>query len=233
MCNVRRSHDDTLSGSARTTPSPRRSRGHPWRHLRERIIESRCRIGASGIDRARCLPPYAGVGDWVCIAFAAIISPLLVGLSVALFGQASREIHAGSFSGIVELLRLSVLLLTASLCGGIAATSRARNVAALMTIAISAPAIVCAFRYHGSGLQMGFLFLFAIPTVYGAWVGYRKRHSQRIWLIPMLLLTLIATLIVAPPILSHGYTMLNASLLAAPAMYCWSIKSFGARHAHS
>jgi predicted metal-binding membrane protein len=56
---------------------------------------------------------------------------------------------------------------------------------------------------------------------------------QRIWLIPVLLLTLIVTLIAGPPILSDGYTMFNASLLAAPALYCWSIKSFGARHAHS
>lgn len=32
-------------------------------------------------------------------------------------------------------------------------------------------------------------------------------------------------------LLSNGYTMLNASLLAMPALYCWSIKSFGARHA--
>lgn len=52
---------------------------------------------------------------------------------------------------------------------------------------------------------------------------------QRVWLIPVLLLMLIA----GPPILSDGYTMFNASLLAAPALYCWSIKSFGARHAHS
>ena len=60
-------------------------------------------------------------------------------------------------------------------------------------------------------------------------MGYRKRHYQRVWLISMLLLTLI----LGPPILTDGYTMLNASLLAAPALYCWSIKSFGARHAHS
>jgi hypothetical protein len=44
---------------------------------------------------------------------------------------------------------------------------------------------------------------------------------------------LLLTLILGPPILSDGYTVLNASLLAAPALYCWSIKSFGARHAHS
>lgn len=43
---------------------------------------------------------------------------------------------------------------------------------------------------------------------------------------------LLLTLILGPPIFSHGYTMLNASLLAAPAMYCW-IKSFRARHAYS
>jgi hypothetical protein len=205
---------------------------------REAILGDICESGLSNLDAGlellaliarRCLPPYAGVGDWVCIAFAAIISPLLVGLSVALFAQASREIHAGSFSGAVELLRLGVLLWAASLCVGIAAMSRARNMAVLMTIAILAPAIACAFRYHGSDLQMGSLFLFAIPTIYGAWIEYRGGHYQRVWLVATLLLTLI----VGPPILSGGYTMLNASLLAAPALYCWSIKSFGARNAHS
>ena len=205
---------------------------------REAILGDICESGLSNLDAGlellalivrQCLPPYAGVGDWVCIAFAAIISPLLVGLSVALFAQASREIHAGSFSGAVELLRLGVLLWAASLCVGIAAMSRARNMAVLMTIAILAPAIACAFRYHGSDLQMGSLFLFTIPTIYGAWIGYRGRHYQRVWLVATLLLTLI----VGPPILSGGYTMLNASLLAAPALYCWSIKSFGARNAHS
>jgi hypothetical protein len=45
--------------------------------------------------------------------------------------------------------------------------------------------------------------------------------------------TLLVTLILEPPILNHGYTMLNASLLSAPALYCWSIQRFGARHAHS
>jgi hypothetical protein len=50
-----------------------------------------------------------------------------------------------------------------------------------------------------------------------------------VWLIA----TLLVTLILGPPILSHGYTMLNASLLSAPALYCWSIQRFGARHAHS
>ena len=205
---------------------------------REAILGDICESGLSNLDAGlellalivrRCLPPYAGVGDWVCIAFAAIISPLLVGLSVALFAQASREIHAGSFSGAVELLRLSVLLWAASLCVGIAAMSRAWNMALLTTIAILAPAIACAFRYHGSDLQMGSLFLFAIPTIYGAWIGYRGGHYPRVWLVATLLLTLI----VGPPILSGGYTMLNASLLAAPALYCWSIKSFGARNAHS
>jgi len=77
---------------------------------REAILGDICESGLSNLDAGlellalivrRCLPPYAGVGDWVCIAFAAIISPLLVGLSVALFAQASREIHAGSFSGAV------------------------------------------------------------------------------------------------------------------------------------
>lgn len=209
---------------------------------REAILGDICESGLSNLDAGlellalivrRCLPPYAGVGDWVCIAFAAIISPLLVGLSVALFAQASSEIHAGSFSGVVELLRLSLLLGAASLCVGIAAMSRVRNMAVLTTIAILAPAIACAFRCHGSGLQIGSLFLFSIPTIYGAWIGYRKRRYQRIWLIPMLLLTLIVTLIAGPPILSDGYTTFNASLLAAPALYCWTIKSFGARHAHS
>jgi hypothetical protein len=205
---------------------------------REAILGDICESGLSNLDAGlellallvrRCLPPYAGVRDWVCIGFAAIISPLLVGLSVALFAQASREIHAGSFSGAFELLRLSVLLWAASLCVGIAAMSRAWNMAVLTIIAILAPAIACAFRYHGSDLQMGSLFLFAIPTIYGAWIGYRGRHYQPVWLIATLLLTLI----VGPPILSGGYTMLNASLLAAPALYCWSIKSFGARNAHS
>lgn len=177
----------------------------------------------------RCLPPYAAPGDWICIAFAAIISPLLVGLSVALYSQASREIHTSSFFGIVELLRLGALLWAASLGVGIAAMYRPRIMAVLTTIAILAPAIGCAFRYHGSGSQIGSLFLFAIPTIYGAWIGYRKKPYNDVWLIAMLLLTLI----LGPPILSHGYTMLNASLLAAPALYCWSIKSFGARHAHS
>jgi len=148
---------------------------------------------------------------------------------VALSAQASREIHASSFLGIAELLRLSALLWAASLGIGIAAMSRARIMAVLTTIAMLAPAIACALRYHGSGSQMVSLFLFAIPTIYGAWMGYRKRHYQRVWLISMLLLTLI----LGPPILTDGYTMLNASLLAAPALYCWSIKSFGARHAHS
>ena len=69
--------------------------------------------------------------------------------------------------------------------------SRARILAVLTTIAILAPAIACALRYHGSGSQMVSLFLFAIPTIYGAWMGYRKRHYQRVWLISMLLLTLI------------------------------------------
>jgi hypothetical protein len=205
---------------------------------REAIIGDICESGLTNLNAhldlsaliwRRCLPPYAGVGDWVCIAFAAIISPLLVGLSVALSAQASREIHASSFLGIVELLRLSTLLWAASLGVGITAMSRARNMAVLTAIAILAPAIACAFQYRGSDLQMGYLFLFAIPTIYGAWIGYRKRHYQRFWLIAMLLLTLI----LGPPILSHGYTMLNASLLSAPALYCWSIQSFGACHAHS
>src|ERR1700760_4959514 len=79
----------------------------------------------------RCLPPYTGVGDWVCIVIAALISPLLVGLSVALSAQASCEIHAGSFLGMVELLRLSALLWAASLGVGIAAMYRARIMAVL------------------------------------------------------------------------------------------------------
>lgn len=208
----------------------------------EAILGDICESGLSNLDAGleilalivrRCLPPYAGVGDWVCIAIAAIISPLLVGLSVALFAQASREIHAGSFSGAVELLRLSVLLCAASLCVGIAAMSRARNMAVLTTIAILSPSIACAFRNHGSDLQMGSLFLFAIPTLYGAWIGNRGRHYQRVWLIATLLLAVILTLIAGPPILSAGYTIWNASILAAPALYCWSIQSFGARHAHS
>jgi hypothetical protein len=208
------------------------------REDREAILGDICESGLSNLSAyfdlsaliwRRCLPPYAGPGGWVCIAVAALISPLLVGLSVALSAQASREIHASSFLGIVELLRLSALLWAASLGVGIAAMSRARIMAVLATIAILAPAIVCALRYRGSGSQMVSLFLFAIPTIYGAWMGYRKSHCQRVWLISMLLLTLI----LGPPILSDGYTMLNASLLAAPAMYCWSIKSFGASHAHS
>ncbi|HWH60674.1 MAG TPA: hypothetical protein VN682_23815 [Terriglobales bacterium] len=208
------------------------------REDREAILGDICESGLSNLNAhldlsaliwRRCLPPYAGVGDWACIAFAAIISPLVVGLSVALSAQASREIHAGSFLGVVELLRLSALLWAASLGIGIAAVSRARNITVLTAIAILAPAIGCAFQYHGPGLQMGFLFLFAIPTIYGAWIGYRKRHYQRAWLIAMLLLALIP----GPPILSHGYTMLNASLLLAPALYCWSIESVGGYHAHS
>ncbi len=208
------------------------------REDREAILGDICESGLSNLSAyfdlsaliwRRCLPPYAGPGDWVCIAVAALISPLLVGLSVALSAQASREIHASSFLGIAELLRLSALLWAASLGVGIAAMSRARIMAVLTTIAMLAPAIACALRYHGSGSQMVSLFLFAIPTIYGAWMGYRKRHYQRVWLISMLLLTLI----LGPPILTDGYTMLNASLLAAPALYCWSIKSFGARHAHS
>lgn len=175
----------------------------------------------------RCLPPYASPGDWMCIALAAIISPLLVGLSVALSAQASREIHASSFLGIVELLRLSALLWVASFGVGLAAMYRARIIAVLTAMAILAPAIACAFRYHGLRSQMGTLFVFAIPTVYGAWIGYRKKHYQPVWLIAMLLLTLI----LGPSIFSHGYTMLNAFLLATPALYCWSIKLFGARHA--
>ena len=212
------------------------------REDREAILGDICESELSHLDAAlellallirRCLPPYVGVDDWIYIAFAAIISPLLVGLSVALSVQASREIHAGSFSGIIELLRLSVLLWAASICVGIAAMSRARHMAVLMAIALLAPAIACAFRCHGSGLQMGSLFPFAIPTIYGAWIGYRKRHYRRDWSIPMLLLALILTLIVGPPILSDGHTMLNASLLAAPALSCWWSKSFGARHVHS
>jgi hypothetical protein len=212
------------------------------REDREAILGDICESGLSNLSAhfdlsaliwRRCLPPYAGVGDWVCIAFAALISPLLVGLSVALSAQASREIHAGSFSGMVELLRLSALLWAASLGIGIAAMYRARNMAVLTTIAILVPAIACALRYHGSGSQIVSLFLFAIPTIYGAWIGDRKRHDQRVWLIAMLLLTLILlTLMLGPPILSDGYKILNASLLAAPALYCW-IKFFGARHAHS
>ena len=205
---------------------------------REAILGDICESGLSNLNAhldlsaliwRRCLPPYAGIRDWACIAFAAIISPLLVGLSVALSAQASRQIHAGSFLGVVELLRLGALLWAASLGVGIAATSRPRNMAALTAIAVLAPAIACAFQYRGPGLQMAFLFLFAIPTIYGAWIGYRKKHHQRVWLIATLLLTLI----LGPPILIHGYTMLNASLLLAPALYCWSIQRFGARHAHS
>ncbi|MFZ0519302.1 MAG: hypothetical protein WBG23_09840 [Acidobacteriaceae bacterium] len=207
------------------------------REDREAILGDICESGLSNLNAhfdlsaliwRRCLPPYTGVGDWICIAVAAIISPLLVGLSVALSTQVSREIQAGSFLGIVELLRLCALLWTASLGVGIAAMSRARTIALLATIAIFMPAIVCALQYHGSGLQMGSLFLFAIPTIYGAWIGYRQRNHHRVGIVFMLLLTLI----LGPPIFSHGYTMLNASLLAAPAMYCW-IKSFRARHAYS
>jgi hypothetical protein len=209
---------------------------------REAILGDICESGLSNLNAhldlsaliwRRCLPPYAGVGDWACIAFAAIISPLLVGLSVALSAQASREIHAASFLRVVELLRLIALLWATSLCVGIAAMSRARNMTVLTTIAILVPATACAFRCHGSALQMGSLFLFAIPTIYGAWIGYRGRHCQRVRLIAALLLTLILTLMMGPPIFSGGCTMVNASLLAAPALYCWSIKSFGARHAHS
>ncbi|HEX4019522.1 MAG TPA: hypothetical protein VHX63_00115 [Acidobacteriaceae bacterium] len=205
---------------------------------REAILGDICESGLSNLNAhfdlsaliwRRCLPPYAGVGDWLCIAVAAIISPLLVGLSVALSTQAAREIQAGSFLGIVELLRLCGLLWAASLGVGIAVMSRARTIAVLATIAILTPAIACALRYHGSDLQMGFLFLFAIPTLYGAWIGYRQRHYHRVGLIFMLLVTLM----LGPPIISHGYTILNAFLLAAPAMYCWSIQSFGARHAHA
>jgi hypothetical protein len=209
---------------------------------REAILGDICESGLSDLDAGlellalivrRCLPPYAGVGDWVCIAFAVTISPLLVGLSAALFAQASLEIHAGSFLGVVELMRPSALLWVASLCVGIAAMSRGWNMAVLTTIAILVPAMACAFRCHDSALQMGSLFFFAIPTIYGAWIGYRRRNNPRVWLMVTLLLTLILMLIMGPPIFSGGYTMLNASLLAAPALYCWSIKSFGARHAHS
>jgi hypothetical protein len=177
----------------------------------------------------RCLPPYAGVGDWICVAVAATLSPQLVGLSVALSTQVSREIQAGSFLGIVELLRLSALLWAASLSVGIAAMSRPRTIAVLATIAILVPAIACALQFHGSVLQMGSLFLFAVPTIYGVWIGYRQRHYHHVGIVLMLLLTLI----LGPSIFSHGYTMLNASLLAAAPIYCWSIKSVGARHAHS
>lgn len=134
------------------------------REDREAVLGDICESGLSNLSAyfdlsaliwRRCLPPYAGPGDGVCIAVAALISPLLVGLSVALSAQASREIHASSFLGIVELLRLSALLWTASLGVGIAAMSRARIMAVLTTIAILAPAIVCALRYHGSDSQIG------------------------------------------------------------------------------
>jgi len=199
---------------------------------REAILGDICESGSSNLNAhldlsalicRRCLPPYAGVSDWACIAFAVVISPLLVGLGMALSAHASQQIHAASFLGIFELLRLSALLWAASLGVGIAAISRARNMAVLMAFAILAPAIACAFQYHGQDLQMGFVFLFTIPTIYGAWIGYRKRHYQRVWLIAMLLLMLV----LGPPIISHGYTMLNASVLSAPALYCWAIQSFG------
>jgi hypothetical protein len=205
---------------------------------REAILGDICESGLSNLNAhfdlsaliwRRCLPPYAGVGDWICIAVAAIISPLLVGLSLALSTQASREIQAGSFLGMVELLRLCALLWAASLSVGIAAMSRARTIAVFETIAILVPAIACGLQYHGSGLQMGSLFLFAIPTIYGAWIGYRQRHYHRVGIVLMLLLTLM----LGPSIISHGYTMLNALLLAAAPIYCCSIKSVGARHAHS
>jgi hypothetical protein len=208
------------------------------REDREAILGDICESGLSNFNAhfdlsaliwRRCLPPYSGVGDWICIAVAATLSPLLVGLSVALSTQVSREIQAGSFLGIVELLRLCALLWAASLSVGIAAMSRPRTTAVLAAIAISVPAIACALQYHGSGLQMGSLFLFAIPTVYGAWIGYRQKHDHRVWLV----FTLLLTLILGPPIFTHGYTMLNALLLAAAPIYCWSIKSVGARHAHS
>jgi len=196
---------------------------------REAILGDLCESGLSNLNAhldlaalicRRCLPPYSGVGDWACIAVAPVISPLLVGLGVTLSAQASQQIHAASFSGIVELLRLSALLWAASLGVGIAAISRARTMAVLTAIAMLAPAIACAFQYHGQALQMGFLFLFTIPAIYGAWIGYRKRHYRRAWLVAIPLLALI----LGPPILSHGYTVLNASLLAAPALYCWTIR---------
>src|SRR5450432_3569176 len=170
------------------------------REDREALLGDICESGLSNLRAyfdlsallwRRCLPPYAGPGDWLCIAVAALISPLLVGLSVALSAQASCEIHAGSFLGIVELLRLSALLWVASVGVGIAAMSRARIMAVLTTVAILAPTIACAFRNHGSASQMGSLFLFAIPTSYGAWLGYRNIHYQSVWLISMLLLTMI------------------------------------------
>jgi hypothetical protein len=52
------------------------------REDREAILGDICESGLSNLSAyfdlsaliwRRCLPPYAGVGDWVCIAFAALI----------------------------------------------------------------------------------------------------------------------------------------------------------------
>jgi len=187
------------------------------------VSQLNAHLDVAGLVVRRCLPPYASVYDWLGVAVACLVSPLLAGLGAAFFAQVSHEMSSVSTAGIMELFRLSAMLSSVAIAMGQAISSRARTFTALTVIALLLPAICCAFQSHG--LQIATLFLFVIPGSCGAWLPIRRRRHE----ITLLLLTL-GTIFSGPSILSDGPALLRASLLSAPALYCWSTRHYGAGH---
>jgi hypothetical protein len=175
-------------------------------------------LDLAGLILRRTLDPYRDWRTWICLGSAPLITPLLVGLSVALWSQMDKFAthRTTSLSSLVEIMRLSGLLLVASTTSCVAAFRLGVNTPVVLALTTLSPAVFCFTRYPATILPSCCVFLFLLPSC-GAWLALRRLQSSRTWARFAVLLLLVLS---SPFSVDHRGSLFNLVLLSVPAVYC-------------
>jgi len=168
----------------------------------------------------RALQPYADWRVWVCLGLIPLLTLLHIGISVALATRvwSWHLSHDGTTPSILaDVFRLSLLLFTTSVTSGMSAALMARRTALLLFLAALLPAMICLHHYPAVGPPSFCIFLFLLPAAYGVWLALRKPHPWFLWSTTA---ALLLALLSDPRLAYNRWTLLNASLLVLPALYC-------------
>jgi len=168
----------------------------------------------------RALQPYADWRVWVCLGLIPFLTLLHIGIGVAvvtLIWHSHMSDGGITLPILAEVLRLSLLLFTASMTSSMAAVSMARRTPLPLFLAALFPAMICFHHYPAAGAPSFCIFLFLLPAACGVWLALRRLHPWFLWCMTAALLLALLT---DPLLASHSWSLRNAFLLVLPALYC-------------
>ncbi|QNI37849.1 hypothetical protein [Edaphobacter albus] len=189
-------------------------------------------LNLSELVLLRTLQPYADWRVWACLGLIPFLAMLHMGIGIALATQ-FRHWHMSNYGGtspfLAEVFRLSLLLLTTSVTSSMSAVLMARRTPIVLLFAALLPTMLCFYQYHQAvGASSFCILFFLLPAIGGVWLAFRRLHPWFLWFTTA---ALFLALVTDPRLANNRSTLLNASLLMLPALYCSFTLNYRGRNA--